>query len=138
MKNMKPVIKLSIFVILILSLFGCGSIYQTIYSYQPPQTQEGKVCVSQCMQIKKTCQHICLLQDRNCRLTEHQAAYYRYTQYQASRTAHGLPVERHINDFDQSYSKCFQSCSCEVGFNQCYQKCGGTISEHKECTAFCD
>jgi uncharacterized protein YceK len=128
---------LSLFFIVGLLLSGCGPIYQTTYSYQPPRAQMGKMCISQCFQTKSMCQQMCQTQDQSCRTQEHQNAYFRYQAYHAQQVSRGKPVNKSINDFDNSFSVCQHSCSCTADFNMCYQSCGGSVLEHRECTAFC-
>lgn len=129
-----------IFIVLMTSLFlcSCGPIYQMTYSYQPPKSSSGKMCTAQCFQTKNRCQQMCRMQDQNCRMTAHQQAYYRYQQYSDHQKSLGKPVKRSVNDFDNSYNECNSACHCTPDFNACYQSCGGIVSQHKECTAFCN
>jgi hypothetical protein len=129
---MKKNILVSVFAALILLLSGCDSVYQTKYIYELPQSQSGQTCVSQCQQTKNMCQEHCQSQDRSCRLASRQVAYYHYQHYHDARVAHGLPVDKNLNDFDNSYYKCNHTCHCSVSFNHCYKGCGGRITERKE------
>jgi hypothetical protein len=119
-------------------LSGCGPVYQTSYTYQPPTSQVGRMCISQCMQTKSSCEQMCQMQDQNCRMMARQNAFYQYQQYRDYQTSHGLSVDRNLNDFDNSFFECRKSCHCSADFNFCYQNCGGVVQEHKVCTAFCD
>jgi hypothetical protein len=118
-------------------LSSCGSIYGTAYSYQPPKSASGKMCVEQCVKTKNHCQQSCRMQDQSCRMTEHKHAYYRFQQYRNQQTALGKPVKKSVNDFDNSYFQCNVTCHCPIEFNSCYQRCGGIVTQHQECTAFC-
>lgn len=134
---MKKYVLLSMIFIMGLLLAGCGPIYQTKYAYQPPRAQSGKMCAAQCFQTKNMCQQMCQMSDQNCRAQEHQNAYYRYQTYHDQQVAHGKPVKRNISDFDNSYSVCHHACNCTTDFNLCYRSCGGVVTQHQECTAFC-
>lgn len=130
-----------LFLLLILCftlLTGCGPIYQTSYTYQPPRSQNGKMCVAQCFQTKSYCQQMCQMQDQNCRMQAHQNAYYQFQSYSEEQRSQGKKIDRSIDDFDHSYSECGQKCHCTSDFNLCYQNCGGSVFEHKVCTAFCN
>jgi uncharacterized protein YceK len=124
--------------LIMLFLSGCGPIYQTTYSYQPPKSQMGIMCVSQCVQTKAMCQQLCQIQDQNCRNQEHQYAFYRYEAYRDKQTAQDKKIDKTVDDFDQGFLQCKTMCHCEVDFNLCYQNCGGVVLQHQVCTAFCD
>lgn len=127
---------LCIIVALVLSACG-GGVYHTTYTYQPPVSRSGKMCVLQCYQTKKMCQQTCQVQDHHCRTQAHKQAFYHYKAYHDRQIAQGKPVKRSINDFDDSFSVCHHTCSCTTDFNGCYQGCGGAVLAQKECTAFC-
>ncbi len=129
---MKYSIRLICFIAATLLLSACGSIYETHYFYQPPHTQQGKMCIMHCAQIKHNCQTLCRMQDQNCRRQARQDAYYHYAQYQQYQNERGLPVQKHLSDFEKSYSKCFHTCHCADDFNACFENCGGVVTEQKE------
>lgn len=129
---------LFLFVVMTL-LSSCASVvYQTKYAYKPPQTKIGMMCVSRCVQTKQNCEKTCKIRDEMCRLREHQKAFYRYQTYSNRMKAQGRSVDRGINSFDNSYLTCNQTCACSIHFNQCYQHCGGTVTPHEVCAAYCD
>ncbi len=119
-------------------LTSCGPIYRTTYSYQPPKSSSGKMCVAQCFQNKTYCQQMCSMRDQNCRMQERSNAYYEYQAYRDKRVAEGKKVKQNVSDFDHSYSECGRPCGCTPDFNMCYQNCGGQVQTYRVCTAFCD
>jgi hypothetical protein len=132
--------KYSVFLLILMVslLSACGPIYQTTYTYSPPSSQTGKMCVNQCLQTKNNCQQMCQLQDQNCRMQARQDAFYRYQQYRDEQTSRGEKNDRSIDSFDDSYSRCNHSCHCVSDFNICYENCGGVVQKNKVCTAFCN
>ena len=47
-------------------LAGCGPIYETQYTLQPPATPQEQMCVMQCEQIKNQCRNNEQLRYQNC------------------------------------------------------------------------
>lgn len=116
-------------------LSGCGPIYKTEYTYQPPRSQIGKMCASQCTQTKINCQQLCEMRNESCKSNGRQEAMIQYLEYKESQIAAGKPVKRTPENFNTSY--CNESCDCTDTYNQCYQTCGGMITPYQVCTAFC-
>lgn len=108
-------------------LTGCNAIYQTSYLYQSPMSSSGKMCISQCAKIKNSCEHSYRKQYRNCRMIAHQAAYDQFQSYMNRQKRLHKPIEKSVNDFDNSYYQCNVSGECMSDFNKCYQSCGGTV-----------
>jgi hypothetical protein len=120
-------------------LTGCGPIYETHYSYVPPRTPMGNMCVAQCVQGKSMCEQMSQMQHDNCRMQSRQDAMYRYSHYRDRQIAHGKPIERSMYDFDRGSFGCSSSSSqCVPNFNMCYQACGGQVMAQQVCTAFCN
>lgn len=122
----------------LLFISACAPIYKTQYSYTPPHSKIGVMCVAQCMQTKSLCEQMCQLRNDNCRMQARQEAFIRYEEYKHERIRQGLPVDTDIGFFDNSAIICQSSCDCVSAFNTCYSACGGTIREHEVCTAFCN
>ena len=132
--------KLSRFIFLVLLpllLTACGPIYKTQYSYQPPQSDTGRMCAAQCVQSRGMCQQMCRAQNNNCEMQAQENAAYSYHAYVKAQQAAGKKIRKNIDDFDNSYM-CNESCNCRSNFNLCYSTCGGKVTSRQICTAFCN
>ncbi len=114
-----------LFIILIPNLLtACGPIYSTSYSYLPPRSSQGMMCISNCTSAQGNCEQLEELKDQNCR--------------QQAEFAYQLCKNR--GEKDCYHSSCYSSRSdhCTYRFNECYQSCGGTVTPQRVCTAFCN
>ncbi|KTD08936.1 hypothetical protein Lgra_2171 [Legionella gratiana] len=118
-------------------LTSCSPIYNTEYSYTPPKSDVAKMCTAQCVQGKNDCEQSCRIENENCRLRAQQSALFEYKHYKEEQTRMGFPINKTIKDFDRS-SSCTNSCQCESTYRSCYSACGGEVTEHQVCVAFCD
>ena len=135
MRSLFPIFLFTTFVFL---FSGCGPIYKTEYSYVPPRSDMGKMCISQCVQSKGMCEQMCQMRNETCRMRAHREARRQFEVYERKTRARGEPVQRDVNDFDDSYFRCNQECDCASSFNSCYSACGGQVLERQVCTAFCN
>lgn len=122
---------------LTLMLAACGPIYETQYSYQPPHSDTGRMCAAQCVQNKSTCHAMCEMRKQTCLAQDKQNALVQFEAYKTRRIAEHRPVDKTPVDFENSWN-CNQACGCGDTFNMCYQTCGGVVTPHRECVAFCD
>jgi hypothetical protein len=118
-------------------LSACGPVFKTEYSYVPPRSDGGKMCVAQCIQGKNACEQSCEMKNQNCKLRAHQDALTQFEMYKQEQKRIGKPVERSVDSFDRSYA-CSASCGCDETYNSCYSTCGGKVIETQVCVAFCD
>lgn len=119
-------------------LAGCGPIYQTHYSYQPPASMQARRCIVQCQQNQTQCSFACTAQNNQCERLAQQSAKFQYEAYVNQQETAGKPVTETVNDFfNDSQCQMQQSCQCHSQYNQCYQLCGGQVIQHKKCVAFC-
>ncbi|MEI8393756.1 MAG: hypothetical protein WCF85_03400 [Rhodospirillaceae bacterium] len=131
------------FLILALCLFaaGCGPIYDTVYSYAPPRSAEGRMCTNQCQQISQMCEQNCSLKDDNCRAQAHQDAERQYHDYVHERKKKNKKIDKSVSDFEYT-GHCPSSSNCESkcngNYRTCYSNCGGTVTSQRVCTMFCD
>ncbi|MCL5260128.1 MAG: hypothetical protein M1561_00375 [Gammaproteobacteria bacterium] len=108
-------------------LCGCGPMYNTEYIYTPPKSDVGIMCVSNCASNKSNCRREEDLRNENC-------------EYRAERDYHWCLSHQGKDDKD----KCFKSyCSpnysnCDSEYNTCFQGCGGVVTPHQVCVAFCN
>ncbi len=106
-----------------LMLAGCGPMYETQYSFVPPENESARACIFQCENGKLQCHQLEEMKEENC---ENRADrdYYR------------------CKDRGEKY--CYrESCSvdyerCEGQYRSCYQACGGRVESRQVCVAFCN
>jgi len=123
-----------VFLVFLLSACGEGAAPSpTFYSYAPPLTPGGVMCVDQCRQSHDYCGEACGLDYRSC-INDVQAmgqqAFDRYAQ--ESFNAH-LPIDKNPSDFEHS-SACVadrKNClaDCDTPYNACYKSCGGKVTD---------
>ncbi len=132
--------KQSLFIVLplffSLLVTGCGPMYNSSYSFEQPKSFSGKQCSNTCLQNRTSCQMQCSTQNEMCRTNARQAAMPTYVLYLANKTEKSKNPNKTIDDF-ADYSPCNASCGCDETYNQCFSNCGGVITEHKQCVAFC-
>ncbi len=127
--------------VLVFAVAGCGPIYETVYSYQPPRSPQGQQCAGQCQQIGQYCRQNCRLREDSCRANARQEAGYEFDRYVRERHRNRQEVKKSIGDFDYSYhcsgaSSC--EASCDADFRICFTNCGGVVTAYQQCTMFCD
>ncbi|MCI5222013.1 MAG: hypothetical protein D3924_04915 [Candidatus Electrothrix sp. AR4] len=113
--------------ILIMTMSACGPIYKTEYILQPPETQQGQVCVMQCEQNRMQCKNNKKGDSKDC---EHRNQIAR------------LKLETCINSGAISCYDTTEPCP-ELNFNQCnkehrycYQSCGGKVIPQVTCAGY--
>lgn len=131
--------KLSWIFIIVTTLImaGCGPLYETSYSFAPPSTSQGKMCVLQCQQSKTLCQRLCTSDNSNCKLRARSDAQFQYEQYVSAQTAARQPVTKTLNDFYNPFQCLPKSCHCAADYRSCFQLCGGDVTEQRTCVANC-
>lgn len=136
MQFKKPLL-IMLFLCIPLLFTGCGPMYNSSVSFQQPKSFSGKQCSNTCAQNRTSCQMQCSTQNEMCRTNARQAAMPTYVLYLANKTEKAKSPNKTIDDF-ADYSACNGSCGCDETYNQCFSNCGGVITEHKQCVAFCD
>ena len=120
-----------------LFLTACGPIYNTEYSYVPPKSKIGKMCISQCQQNKMMCEQMNASRKDACLSKARQDALYEFEIYKLQREKEKKSIDKTPRSFERTW-QCNQDSQCKASFNSCYTTCGGDIYERKVCTAFCD
>lgn len=112
-----------------LFLSGCGPVYKTVYSYRPPASPQGQICIMQCDNIKRQCY---THEDFRVRACEDENRIAR------------LEYERCAS---MGYDRCWDRSAfcnsgnywyCDEEYRICYQNCGGFISSREICVSGCE
>lgn len=123
------------------ALVACGPVYKTTYELTPPQTAEGRMCASQCQQIKSACQTTGYERYQRCRSDKLAYADHKYNEYRVQQLLLQKPIKKTRRSFYGGYS-CGQERSykkaCESDFIGCFATCGGRVTPHTVCTANCE
>lgn len=113
---------------------SCGPIYNTTYTFSPPNSMQGRQCVNDCLAQKSHCSFRCQRDYEQCTFAAQDEAHHQYREWQ--RHHHG-DHSRYYNDFVDT-SQCQQDCGCDNDYRQCYANCGGAVIPHTRCVAFCN
>lgn len=113
------------FVVLSLLFTSCA-MHEPNYIYKPPVLAIDKMCISQCMQGKRSCEQICQLKNGKCVAKAYQEALSHFEQYRQEQLKKGEKVTKKISAF-QNIRPCLKSCKCVISFNVCYTACGGEV-----------
>lgn len=122
-------------IIIVLALFllqACSPVYKTIYHYQLPEHQNGKRCLTQCMDERNYCYLSCYSQKKMCKKRENWEGYFQYRAYVYSQEM-DPKLQALSSDYFNDPSSCQNVCPCVQKFNSCFQTCGGkvTITQNK-------
>ncbi|GEO80906.1 MBT domain-containing protein [Pararhodospirillum oryzae] len=123
-----------------LSCAGCGPLYQTRYTFESPDTAEGRLCASQCVMWQQTCLLTCQQETTRCQERERDDARRDYRAYVRERESKGLKIKRTESSFYNAGHCANSACAdqCAAVHRQCHETCGGTVSTTQACVAFCD
>jgi hypothetical protein len=123
--------------VVVLMLTACVPIYETHYSYQPPDNPQEKSCIAQCQENRNVCRSDCHNQQQQCESQAREKAEFRYRMYKTKRQNAGKPLQKSLGDFYHTMG-CHRTCNCQAEYRQCYRACGGKVIKHTHCIAFCD
>ena len=118
-------------------LSACGPVYRTTYQYVPPESDAGKLCITQCENNKIQCAQLEQMRYSSC-------------QQQSDFSYHLCRSRREFRYNHKGHRKCVRNCycyhrncyqntnACESNYRSCYEACGGTISSDTQCVDRCD
>jgi hypothetical protein len=140
---------LTAFAILALTLAACGPQYRTFVSYSPPESAEGRQCLSSCQGMRMACRQQKDAQVGECRRNAETQAQIesirRIAEYAVAvndDAAKGSPRPL-PRDAKPNYSDCTvlgrgAENQCTADHDLCYQNCGGQVSYNTQCVANCN
>ena len=113
-------------------IVGCSPIYKTKYSFTPPESKEGQKCVHECKAKELSCEKIEYLEFKNCHLEDE-------ISYRDCKNRDKSEEWKKKNCGKGAFLFCDADIEkCEKFHRDCYQACGGTVTEYKKCYFFCD
>lgn len=120
----------SVALVILLALSGCvGNSPPAAKAYRYPDTPGGRLCTSQCRSVLERGQEACRYKERSCVMEKQTQAIKDYESYAQEQYRAHLPVELRPRDFESVESCIPSAClaSAEELYDQCFEKCGGTI-----------
>jgi hypothetical protein len=110
-------------------LSGCGSLYETNYSYIKPNSPQGVICTVQCENTRLQCVQNKELEKQNCE-TNKRLDNIEYDQCVAAKGK---------DKCSRNWTYCSaDTSSCKTAYNNCYTACGGQVKTERVCVANCD
>ena len=120
---------------------ACGPVYKTTYELTPPQTAEGRMCVTQCQQTKTACQQSGYDRYQRCKSEKLAYSERKFNEYRIQQLLLKKPIKKSQRNFAGGYScrveKSYKH-GCEQNFVGCFSTCGGIVTPHTVCTANCE
>jgi hypothetical protein len=119
---------------------GCSQTYETRYTFTPPHSAEGKLCVTTCRKISPACKRNCRLEEQAYLTGERRFVQGRNTDYASKRHATNLLGPKSTSVFENDFHGALSSPS-ERGRNKdhriYFQTRGGRVTAETVCTAYC-
>ncbi len=123
------------------TLAACGPVYKTTYDLTPPQSAEGKLCVTQCQQTTTACKQSGYDRYQRCKSEREASAERSFNEYRIQQLLQKKPITKSKRHFYAGYS-CSSEASyrddCGQDFIGCFATCGGKVTPHTVCTANCE
>ncbi|MBK1644778.1 hypothetical protein CKO25_08970 [Thiocapsa imhoffii] len=116
------------------ALLGCGPVYRTQYSYQPPTDANGRQCITQCAAIRELCRATMENRAAQERAVCQQTATLRYATCLATAKS---DAERNACTNRDACRVSANTDRCDSDYNQCYQNCGGLVESTQVCVSGC-
>lgn len=118
--------------LLLLALTSCGPMYETNYTFTPPESSAGNACIFQCQNSQQQCRQLEEYKKDDCE---------QRSEWQKERCE--AEVWRKKGRDPKWYECGGESCSadydrCDVSYRACYQSCGGKVQSETRCVANCD
>ena len=123
----------------LLVLAACGPVYKTNYDYKPPQTDNGRMCVNQCLNTKSACEQDCHARQVDCEYRADEDAQIQYDNYVRTQRFQHQEIKKTVTDFHR-YCDEETVCAarCVANHNLCYNNCGGVVNGTTICTSGCE
>lgn len=115
-----------------LPLTACGPMYDTFYTFTPPETASGQQCLMQCEHLKMQCRSMEEMRVDACE---------ERSRWAQERCRDDIYRRKHR---EPKWHECgSESCTadlerCEASYRSCYQSCGGRVTSETRCVANCD
>lgn len=120
------------FVIFLMFVSGCGPVYQTSYSFVPPEAVAGRSCVYNCEIIKRQCID---LQNRDAQDCERRSDW----EIRDCESRIRLAENRSPKWYECGGETCSADIErCDGEYRGCYELCGGRVKATTVCVSNCE
>jgi len=126
--------RLSFLLLTVLALAACAlpAAGPVSYSYVPPDTPGGRMCIHQCSEARDYCGEGCNLAERRCLNGVQAQAIKDYDKYAREQFAAREPIDLNPSDFERTQpctdQKTLCTGDCENHYRMCYKNCGGSVN----------
>jgi len=129
------VIRKAILGLLCLSVTHCGPRFLTTYDLEPPERQDGKVCVNNCQLTLQQCEATLITQRESC-LSRVQMSINSCKNREAQLAASN---PYYVPNSCLDFTSCsYDSELCNSRYRQCFKNCGGTVWAVTQCVSNCE
>lgn len=130
MRDQTPWPMLAAFCLALIFFTGCGPIYDTRYTFTPPQDSNARSCIFQCENLKMQCEQLEQMKVENCN--------YRARLDQDRCRGEIRRQGREPKSYECTLDSCFENTEhCEANYRSCYQNCGGRVHAEQVCIFNC-
>ncbi|MGE3623068.1 MAG: hypothetical protein AB7H77_04230 [Bdellovibrionales bacterium] len=132
--------RLPVLILIAFILAACGGGPGKTYSFTPPTTTGGRMCVNQCRMSVDYCKESCDINYRKCVHKVQVQALKDYDKYTREEYASGGHPDLTLQDFErmtpcnETHDSCYNGC--ETGNKTCYETCGGKVEVKPSCGGF--
>ena len=120
---------------------ACSPVYKTTYELTPPQTAEGRICVTQCQQTQNACKNAGYDRYQRCRTEQRAYAERKFNEYRVQQLLLKQPIKKSQQHFYSAHScgleKSYKA-TCDQDYIGCFSTCGGKATPRTVCTATCE
>jgi hypothetical protein len=105
--------------------------YDTTYNFEPPKSENGRVCIYQCENGRMQCGQLEQMRLDNCNARS-----------ESQRYSCEQDIRYRLNRSPKWYECGGESCSdetsrCDEQYRACFQACGGRVIAETRCIANC-
>jgi len=149
MKTNPQPTKIFLLTMLVLLMYGCYPIYETVYHYTPPSSSAGMDCVTQCNKSRTQCERRETDANERC-MRDAETEYNNCLKWQSKAEEN---CGRQAGYDEKKYNDCLRTMdaqaacrkttctanlkSCDAPFNTCYASCGGHVRPEQICVRNC-
>jgi len=130
-----PLLK-KFFLLLCVSLLlqSCVPVYRSVYQYAKPKSGSALKCLNSCAATQTICKNSCHSVNESCLArNELSKNLNRLTDSMSNQSTYHPDNSSACED---NLYRCEHNCT--VDYNQCYENCGGRVTEYTYCERNCD
>jgi hypothetical protein len=118
---------------LLISLTGCGPIYDTRYDLIPPTDDAGRFCTVECERLQLDCRRAEDRKYQDCTRDRQDAQ----NDYQRCLNKHKNDSSKCRGLSPNTYCSSANYSMCDSDYRRCFQNCGGQVHSYQVCVFNC-